>query len=318
MIEVKELSKNYGDKVAVEGLSFRVEPGKVTGFLGPNGSGKSTTMRMVLGLDRPSSGTALVDGKPYREHKAPLGVLGALLDARSAHGGRSARAHLSALAATSGIEARRVDEVLDLVGLTGVAKKRSKGFSLGMGQRLGIATALLGNPSTVMLDEPVNGLDPDGVLWVRNLLKDLARDGVAVLVSSHLMSEMSLTAERLVVIGRGRLIADETVESFIDRALPQGVVVRSPEVEALTEAVRTAGGTLTAEPDGSWRVLGLKVEEVGEALRSGRVLVHELRTAKASLEEAFMELTAKEVEYAARSSVQTAPAPMPARTEGSK
>jgi ABC-2 type transport system ATP-binding protein len=297
VIEVKDLTKHYGDKVAVEGLSFTVEPGAVTGFLGPNGSGKSTTMRMVLGLDHPTRGVALVDGKPYAEHKAPLSALGALLDARSAHGGRTARAHLLALAATSGIPRSRVDEVLDLVGLSAVAAKRSKGFSLGMGQRLGIATALLGNPRTVMLDEPVNGLDPDGVLWVRHLLRDLARDGAAVLVSSHLMSEMSLTADHLVVIGRGRLIANESVTSFVDRALPRGVVVRSPEVQALKDALTQAGGAVSSTDDGAFRVDGLSVEDVGGALRDARVLIHELRAAKASLEEAFMELTAKEVEY---------------------
>src|SRR5881275_2031964 len=229
MIEARALVKEYGDKRAVDDLSFTVRPGVVTGFLGPNGSGKSTTIRLILGLDAPGGGDATVNGKHYRDHPAPLHEVGALLEARSVHSGRSAYNHLLALAQTHGIGRRRVDELIDLVGLHDVAKKRAGQFSLGMGQRLGIATALLGDPATVMLDEPVNGLDPEGIHWVRNLLKALAADGRTVFVSSHLMSEMALTADHLIVIGRGRLIADTTTEDFLARASKDVVLVRSPE-----------------------------------------------------------------------------------------
>ncbi|ABS02068.1 ABC-2 type transport system ATP-binding protein [Kineococcus radiotolerans] len=299
MIEAVGLRKVYGKKVAVHDLSFTVRPGIVTGFLGPNGSGKSTTMRMVVGLDRPTAGQVLVDGKPFSAHRAPLSSVGALLDAKAVHTGRSAYRHLQAMAATAGIPTSRVDEVIDLVGLGEVARKRAGGFSLGMGQRLGIASALLGDPSTVMFDEPVNGLDPDGILWIRNLMKDLAREGRAVFVSSHLMSEMALTAEHLVVIGRGRLIADESVRDFIARVQPRGVTVRSPQAEQLRELVTAAGGTLTPLEDGGWDVRGLSAEAIGDAAAVRGVALHELTTVKASLEEAFMELTAGAVEYQA-------------------
>ncbi|WP_432493055.1 ATP-binding cassette domain-containing protein [Kineococcus auxinigenes] len=314
MIEAVGLRKVYGKKVAVHDLSFTVRPGIVTGFLGPNGSGKSTTMRMVVGLDRPTAGHVLVDGKPFAQHHAPLSAVGALLDAKAVHTGRSARKHLQAMAATAGIPRRRVEEVIDLVGLREVAGKRAGGFSLGMGQRLGIASALLGDPSTVMFDEPVNGLDPDGILWIRNLMKDLAAQGRAVFVSSHLMSEMALTAQHLVVIGRGRLIADESVQSFVDRVQPRGVVVRTPQVAELTELVRAAGGTLRPIGDGSFDVRELSAERIGDAAAARGVALHELTTVKASLEEAFMELTAGAVEYQAHAGgagAPTAAAPAP-------
>jgi len=302
MIEAVGLRKVYGKKVAVQDLSFTVRPGIVTGFLGPNGSGKSTTMRMIVGLDRPTAGQVLVDGKPFGAHSAPLSSVGALLDAKAVHTGRSAYRHLQAMAATAGIPNSRVDEVIDLVGLREVARKRAGGFSLGMGQRLGIASALLGDPSTVMFDEPVNGLDPDGILWIRNLMKELARQGRAVFVSSHLMSEMALTAEHLVVIGKGHLIADESVRDFIARVQPRGVTVRSPQAEQLRELVTDGGGTLELLEDGSWDVRGMSAEAIGDAAALRGVALHELTTVKASLEEAFMELTAGAVEYQAHGS----------------
>ncbi|WP_432571902.1 ATP-binding cassette domain-containing protein [Kineococcus sp. SYSU DK005] len=309
MIEAVGLRKVYGKKVAVHDLSFTVRPGIVTGFLGPNGSGKSTTMRMVVGLDRPTAGHVLVDGVPFTRQRAPLSAVGALLDAKAVHTGRSALNHLRAMAATAGVPRRRVDEVIDLVGLREVASKRAGGFSLGMGQRLGIASALLGDPSTVLFDEPVNGLDPDGILWIRNLMKDLAAQGRAVFVSSHLMSEMALTAEHLVVIGRGRLIADESVRSFVDRVQPRGVVVRSPQVDELTELVRAAGGRISPVGDGSFDVRDLTAERIGDAAAARGVALHELTTVKASLEEAFMELTADAVEYQAHAGAGASPTP---------
>ena len=241
MIEVENLSKRYGDKLAVDGLSFVVQPGMVTGFLGPNGAGKSTTMRMIAGLDEPTTGTVLVNGARYRASTAPMAELGILLEAKAVHTGRSARNHLLALAQTNGISSKRVDAVIDLVGLRSVAGTRAGGFSLGMGQRLGVASALLGNPTTVALDEPANGLDPEGVLWMRTMLKDLAAAGHTVFVSSHLMSEMAQTATRLVVIGRGRLIADTTVEEFVARAASNTVVVRTPEAPRLRDLAARPG-----------------------------------------------------------------------------
>ena len=299
VIEANALTKDYGDKRAVDGLSFEVRPGTVTGFLGPNGSGKSTTMRLILGLDRPTSGSVTVNGKPYREHAAPLHEVGALLEARSVHTGRSARNHLLALAQTHGISRKRVDELIDLVGLHDVAKKRAGQFSLGMGQRLGIATALLGDPRTVMLDEPVNGLDPEGIHWIRTLLKRLASEGRTVFVSSHLMSEMALTADHLIVIGRGKLIADTSVSDFVAGASKKLVDVRSPQATAFA-AVLTGLGATVVEIDEHLQVNGLTAEQVGEAAASHQIVLHELTPRQASLEEAFMDLTRGDLEFAAR------------------
>ena len=314
MIEAVGLRKVYGKKVAVHDLSFTVRPGIVTGFLGPNGSGKSTTMRMVMGLDRPTAGQVLVDGRPFAQHRAPLSAVGALLDAKAVHTGRSAYRHLQSMAATAGIPTSRVDEVVDLVGLREVARKRAGGFSLGMGQRLGIASALLGDPATVMFDEPGNGLDPDGILWIRNLMKELAHQGRAVFVSSHLMSEMALTAEHLVVIGKGRLIADESVQSFIDRVQPRGVTVRSPQVSQLTDLVVDGGGTLRPVDDGAFEVRGMSAAAIGDAAAARGVALHELTTVRASLEEAFMELTASAVEYQAHGTAADGAQPTGATT----
>ncbi|GAA3196706.1 ABC transporter ATP-binding protein [Dactylosporangium siamense] len=297
MIEAQALSKRYGGTVAVDALSFAVKPGQVTGFLGPNGAGKSTTMRMIVGLDRPTAGTATVNGRPYRAHPDPLRQVGALLDARSVHRGRTARAHLLALARTHGIPATRVEEVLGLVGLESVAHRRAGGFSLGMGQRLGIAAALLGDPAVVILDEPVNGLDPDGVLWIRNLLKDLAADGRTVLVSSHLMSEMAVTAEHLVIVGRGRLLADTTVADLIARVGVGTVVVRTPDAAALRDALTTTGAVVTGVEPGLLHVAEATAEHIGDVARAAGIALHELTPRRASLEEAYMELTKSEVEY---------------------
>ena len=299
MIEARDLTKDYGDKRAVDDLSFDVRPGIVTGFLGPNGSGKSTTMRLILGLDKPTKGTVTVNGKRYREHSAPLHEVGALLEARSVHTGRSARNHLLALAQTHGISRRRVDDLIDLVGLHEVAKKRTGQFSLGMGQRLGIATALLGDPQTVMLDEPVNGLDPEGIHWIRTLLKGLAAEGRTVFVSSHLMTEMSLTADHLIVIGRGRLIADTSVVDFLAGASKKLVHVRSPQAATLRDVLAGLGATVTDAELGLLEVGGLSAEQIGEAAASHRIVLHELTPHQASLEEAFMDLTRDELEFAA-------------------
>ena len=297
MIEATELTKNYGEKRAVDRISFTVRPGIVTGFLGPNGSGKSTTMRLVLGLDAPTTGDVHVNGKHYREHPAPLHEVGALLEARSVHTGRSAYNHLLALAQTHGIPRARVREMIDLVGLQEVASKRAGQFSLGMGQRLGIAAALLGDPATVMLDEPVNGLDPEGVHWVRNLLKQLAREGRTVFVSSHLMSEMSLTADHLIVIGRGRLIADMAVDEFVRKASGMRVRVASPQATLLRDLVAGPQVKVTSSEPSVLDVEGLTAEQVGEIAAAHDVVLHELTPVQASLEEAFMELTRDEVEF---------------------
>ena len=299
MIEVHELTKRYGSKTAVDGLTFTVKPGVVTGFLGPNGAGKSTTMRMILGLDRPSSGTATVNGRPYAEHAAPLHEVGALLEARAVHTGRSAYHHLLAMAATTGIPAFRVDEVIDLVGLHEVARKRAGGFSLGMGQRLGIASALLGNPRTVILDEPVNGLDPEGILWIRNLMQALASDGRTVFVSSHLMNEMAVTAEHLIVVGRGKLIADVSVDEFIQQASLNTVRVRSPHAAALHALLAGPDIAITSIDRGVLEVSGLNAERIGELAARAGLTLHELSPQQPSLEEAFMTLTHDAVEYAA-------------------
>jgi len=297
VIEAEGLTKYYGEQRAVDDLSFTVRPGIVTGFLGPNGSGKSTTMRLILELDAPSAGDVTVNGKHYRDHAAPLHEVGALLEARSVHTGRSAYNHLLALAQTHGIGRRRVDELIDLVGLHDVAKKRAGKFSLGMGQRLGIAAALLGDPSTVMLDEPVNGLDPEGILWVRHLLRGLAAEGRTVFVSSHLMSEMSLTADHLIVIGRGRKIADMSTEDFIKQASGGLVLVRTPQAAQLEALLSGPDVTVTAAGPGLLEVRGLTAVQIGEAAAANQVVLHELTPQQASLEEAFMTLTRDDVEF---------------------
>jgi ABC-2 type transport system ATP-binding protein len=297
MIEATNLTKDYGEKRAVNDISFAVRPGIVTGFLGPNGSGKSTTMRLILGLDAPTAGDVHVNGKNYRDHVAPLHEVGALLEARSVHTGRSAYNHLLALAQTHGIRRQRVNEVIDFVGLHDVARKRAGQFSLGMGQRLGIATALLGDPATVMLDEPVNGLDPEGVHWIRNLLKQLAAEGRTVFVSSHLMSEMAVTADHLIVIGRGQLIADMSVDEFVEKASGKRVRVRSPQATRLRELVLGPHVSVSSSESSVLEVEGLTAEQVGEVAASHQIVLHELTPVQASLEEAFMELTRDEVEF---------------------
>jgi len=297
MIEVRNLSKRYGEKLAVDGLDFVVQPGIVTGFLGPNGAGKSTTMRLIAGLDEPSVGSVRVNGKDYRSAVAPMAELGLLLEARAMHTGRSARNHLLALAQTNGISRRRVDEVIDMVGLRDVAGKRVGGFSLGMGQRLGVASALLGDPEVVVLDEPVNGLDPEGVLWIRNLLKALAAEGRTVFVSSHLMSEMAQTATRLIVVGRGRLIADTTVEEFVARASGSSVTVRTPEARRLRDLLLGPDVTITSDRTDVLHVQGLDAEQIGTVAWQAHLPVFELALQQASLEQAFMELTQDSVEY---------------------
>ncbi len=297
MIEARALSKRYGDKVAVDDISFTVRPGVVTGFLGPNGAGKSTTMRLILGLDAPTSGEVTVNGKRYAEHRAPLREVGALLEARAVHTGRSAYHHLLAQALTTGIPRGRVEEVIDLVGLRDVARRRAGGFSLGMGQRLGVAAALLGDPATLILDEPVNGLDPEGILWIRNLLRALAADGRTVFVSSHLMSEMALTAEYLIVIGRGRLIADTSVAEFIDSASRNVVRVRTPQASQLRELLVGPQVSVTSSERGLLEVSGLSGTEIGRIACEHGMPLEELTPVQASLEEAFMELTQDAVEY---------------------
>jgi len=299
MIEARGLTKRFGDKLAVDQLSFGVESGRITGFLGPNGAGKTTTMRLILGLDHPTGGSVTVNGKEFRHSANPMREVGALLDAKAVHGGRSAYNHLLCLAQTNGLPQRRVGEVLDLVGLTEVAGKRSKGFSLGMGQRLGIAAALLGDPAILMFDEPVNGLDPEGILWIRNLMKQLAGEGRTVFVSSHLMSEMEHTADHLIVIGRGKLIADCSVAEFIERNSVQTVRVRTPQPDPLVAAVRRAGGQVVATTGDAIMVHGLAPDKVGDLAYENGIRLHELAVAQASLEEAYMEQTAASVEFRA-------------------
>ncbi|KAA0935089.1 ABC transporter ATP-binding protein [Streptomyces apricus] len=297
MIEVAGLSKRYGEKLAVDGLTFDVRPGIVTGFLGPNGAGKSTTMRMMLGLDRPTAGDVRIDGRHYDRLTDPLTHIGALLDAKAVHGGRSAFNHLLCLAQSNGIPRARVHEVLDTVGLTAVAKKKAKGFSLGMGQRLGIAGALLGDPRILMFDEPVNGLDPEGIHWIRTLMKSLAAQGRTVFVSSHLMSEMALTADHLVVIGQGRLLADTSMADFIRENSRSYVRIRSPQREQLLDVLHRAGITVVEAGGETLEVDGHGSEEIGELAARHRIALHELSPQQASLEEAFMQLTAESVEY---------------------
>ncbi len=313
MIEVRDLTKWYGDKLAVDQLSFTVEPGRVTGFLGPNGAGKSTTMRLILGLDRPQTGTATIDGKRYDQLSRPLLTVGALLEAKAMHNGRSAYNHLLTLAQTQGLPRQRVDEVLALVGLAEVARKRTGGYSLGMSQRVGIAAALLGNPPMLLLDEPVNGLDPEGIRWVRNLMKQLAAEGRTVFVSSHLMNEMAITADHLIVIGRGRLIADSPTQEFIERSSERSVLVRSPEAARLGGLISAEGGSVAIQQaDGSapgeLSITGLEAPRIGEIAAGAGIVLHELTPRLASLEEAFMELTSGSLEYGAAGAGQTPPA----------
>ncbi|TDC78307.1 ATP-binding cassette domain-containing protein [Actinomadura sp. 7K507] len=297
MIEAENLTKRYGEKTAVDDLSFTVAPGRVTGFLGPNGAGKSTTMRLLLGLDRPSNGDARIHGVHYKDLPAPLRTVGALLEAKAIHTGRSAYSHLLFLAQTQGIDKKRVDEVVDLVGLSGVARKRAGGFSLGMGQRLGIAAALLGDPSVLILDEPVNGLDPEGIVWIRTLMQNLAAEGRTVFVSSHLMNEMAVTAEHLIVIGRGKLIADCSTEEFVERSTEQTVIVRSPDAARLGEVLAADGAKVRPDGDALLSVTNMEAPRVGELAAAQGLVLHELTPTRGSLEEAFMELTRESVEY---------------------
>jgi ABC-2 type transport system ATP-binding protein len=297
VIEARGLIKRYGTTTAVDVLTFDVGAGRVTGFLGPNGAGKSTTMRLILGLDAPTAGTVTVAGRPYRALRRPLFEVGAMLEAASIHPGRSARGHLLALAAANAIPRRRVDEVLGLAGLDGVAGRRAGGFSLGMTQRLGIAAALLGDPGVLLLDEPVNGLDPEGVAWIRRLLRSLAAEGRTVFVSSHLMSEMALTADHLIVIGRGRLIADTSTGEFVRRSSGDWVQVRSPEHHRLAQLVRDRGAAVEEQGDGALAVRGTGAADVGDLAARHGIAVHELVARQASLEEAFMELTRDAVDY---------------------
>lgn len=304
VIEVEHLTKQYGPKTAVDDVSFVVRPGSVTGFLGPNGAGKSTTMRMIMGLDRPTAGRATVNGRPYRDFRDPLRQVGALLEAKAVHQGRSAYNHLLSLAATHGIPKSRVHEVIDMTGLESVAKKRVGGFSLGMGQRLGIAAALLGDPRTLILDEPVNGLDPDGVVWVRQLARRMAADGRTVFLSSHLMSEMAQTADRVVVLGRGRVLADAPIQEFVAAGSATGaangggsrVVVRTPAPDQLFQAIGP-NASITPREDGTFLVVGPDAVTVGNIAAQVGVPLHELTPVGASLEEAYMALTRDDVEY---------------------
>jgi ABC-2 type transport system ATP-binding protein len=306
VIDVEHLSKRYGDKLAVDDLSFQVRPGIVTGFLGPNGAGKSTTMRVMVGLDAPTAGTATVGGRDYRRLRAPLREVGTMLEARAIHTGRSAYHHLLAMAQTHGIPATRVVEVIELVGLESVARKRVGSFSLGMGQRLGIAAALLGDPSTVILDEPVNGLDTEGIRWIRSLLRGLAAEGRTVFVSSHLMAEMAMTAQHLVVIGRGRLIADTGVEEFIAAAAPSTVRVRSDDPAALAALLRSRDVAVEGGGDGALAVSGLSTDEVGRLAGAAGITLLELTAQQASLEEAFVDLTRDAVEFRAPTTTEGA------------
>jgi ABC-2 type transport system ATP-binding protein len=297
VIEATGLTKRYGDVLAVDGLSFRVRPGRVTGFLGPNGAGKSTTMRLVLGLDRPSGGRVRVNGRPYETIRSPCREVGALLDARAFHGGRTAYNHLLGLARSNGIPRPRVDEVLGVVGLESVAGKRTRGFSLGMGQRLGIAAALLGDPEVLILDEPVNGLDTEGIRWMRDLMKGLAAEGRTVFLSSHLMSEMEVTADHLIVMGEGRLIADTTVRGFIEANSQAVTVVRSPQAAELRAVLEARGAHMTVDPEGGWRVSGPDAATIGDIAHAHGIGLHELSPRLSSLEDVYVQLTRPSVQY---------------------
>ena len=297
MITAESLTKRYRNKTAVDDIDFTVEPGLVTGFLGPNGAGKSTTMRMIVGLDRPTSGAALVNGRPYAEHRAPLREVGVLLDAKAAHRGRTAYAHLRSIAATHGIGRGRVRDVIGMAGLDSVAGKRVGGFSLGMGQRLGIAAALLGDPATIILDEPVNGLDPEGVLWVRTLMRTLANEGRTVLLSSHLMSEMAQTADRLIVIGRGRILADGPIGEVVAGATRSVVRVRTRDPQKLTAILSGSAASVSLQPDTALEIVGLTAEQVAVVAADAGIVLHEVATRTGTLEEAYLALTAEQVEY---------------------
>jgi ABC-2 type transport system ATP-binding protein len=297
MIELDNLTKTFGSKTAVDGISATIQPGKVTGFLGPNGAGKSTTMRMIMGLDRPTRGTATINGKRYAELRSPLGEVGALLDAKAVHTGRTAYNHLLAMAATHGISKRRVQEVIGLTGLESVAGKRVGGFSLGMGQRLGIAAAMLGDPATLILDEPVNGLDPEGVLWVRQFARHLAGQGRTVFLSSHLMSEMAQTADHIIVLGRGRILADAPVDQILAGATRSAVRVRTPDVERLVNAINGPDITVTGVEAQLLEISGISAAQIGDAAAAAGIALHELTPLSASLEEAYLELTQDDVEY---------------------
>jgi len=299
MIEAIGLTKRYGTTLAVDNLSFTVPAGQVTGFLGPNGAGKSTTMRLILGLDAPTSGSVTVNGRPYTQYRRPLLEAGALLEAKAVHGGRSARNHLKWLALSNGISRSRVDHVLGQVGLGGVARRRAGGFSLGMGQRLGIAAALVGDPKVLLFDEPVNGLDPEGVLWIRTLLKSLAAEGRTVFVSSHLMSEMALTADRLIIIGRGRLIAETTIGDLLQGASGNHIRVRSPEAGELARLLTTHGADVIRQDHDTLRITGATSDTIGEIARSNGLTLRELSAHQVSLEERYMELTSGAVDYRA-------------------
>lgn len=298
MIHAQGLTKIYGETKAVDNLSFTITPGKITGFLGPNGSGKSTTMRMIMGLDAPSGGTVTVNGVSYRDLPAPMREVGAVLDPKAVDGRRTARQHLGWIAKAGGIPKGRVDEVLDIVGLTGVAGKKIGGYSLGMSQRLGIATSLLGNPPVLLFDEPVNGLDPEGILWIRDLMRNLASEGRTIFVSSHLMSEMERTADHVIVIGRGRMVADTSMAEFMSRASGSVVRVVSPNIVALAARIEQAGGTVTVDADSDARlVAGMDAKAIGEIAAANQMVLHELAPRRGSLENAFMELTKDTVEY---------------------
>jgi ABC-2 type transport system ATP-binding protein len=301
LIDARSLRKSYGSTIAVDDLSFRAEPGRVTGFLGPNGSGKSTTLRMTLGVDRPDSGSVTVNGRHYADHRYPLREVGALLEARAIHPSRSARDHLRWLAASNDLPRRRVDDVLELTGLEAVAHKRTKGFSLGMSQRLGVAAALLGDPAVLVLDEPVNGLDPEGILWIRTLLRGLAAEGRTVLVSSHLMSEMALTADHVLVIGRGKLIADAPVTELLAPEAGAALRLVTPDAKQFTELLTACGASVSTAADGAFEITGITSAQVGELGRDHRLAIYEMTVERASLEEAFMALTKDSVDYAAHS-----------------
>lgn len=324
MIEAVNLAKQYGAKTAVGGVTFTVRPGMVTGFLGPNGAGKSTTMRMIVGLDKPSAGTVTVNGKPYVAHRDPMHQVGALLDAKAVHTSRSAYNHLLAMAATHNIPTKRVNEVIDMTGLTSVAKKKAGGFSLGMGQRLGIASALLGDPQTLILDEPVNGLDPEGVLWVRNLAKHLAGQGKTVFLSSHLMSEMAQTADHLIVIGRGRIIADAPIADILAGTQQAKVRVRTSEVTRLSQLLTSNGVQVECNENETLEISGLDSRQIATIAMDNRVLVYELTTMTSSLEEAYFDLTKDSVEYHSQELTDNSPGngsgsatePVPAAVKG--